>query len=158
MFSEVVVSTLESRCPTVPMIHRVRVGDGAEIDHVAVAASGVYVISVASESGRFRVSRRRFGPAILRVGRRDRSALLDSLVDQVAAVEAALSDADVRVPVRGVLCFDRPGAPLLRVLTIRGVPLTYPRQVARLLGRPGPLTGIRARRVLDALDRQLAAA
>ncbi|MGH2851240.1 MAG: nuclease-related domain-containing protein [Solirubrobacteraceae bacterium] len=158
MFDELVVSTLEARCPTVPMLHRVRCGGAAEIDHVAVAASGVYVIAVTPESGGFRVSRPRFGPAILRVGRRDHSALVDSLHDQVAAVEAALADVDVHVPVRGVLCFAGAGAPLLRVLTIDGVPLTHARQVARLLRRPGPLTGTRARQVLDALDTSLVAA
>lgn len=113
----------------------------ANIDHIAVAPSGVYVIDSKNVSGKVRVTRSLRGKSRLRVGGRDCSKYLDGLDRQTAAVRstlAALGFADVRV--QGVLCFGpKADLPLLASSEVAGHRLHYRRALARRLRRSGPL-------------------
>jgi len=109
------------------------------IDHLAVAPSGVYVIDAKNISGSVSVSRRLFAPAKLKVNGRNRRALVDGLDRQVAAVRrslAAMEHADV--PVHGVFCFTKAELPLFGA-QIRGHRLHHRRRVIKRLNSKGPL-------------------
>jgi hypothetical protein len=98
-------------------------------------AGGITVIDTKRLAGKVEV-RGRGERAELRVGRRDRSKLLDGVTRQLTAVSAAAEGVDVRA----ALCFvETSGLPLLRRLRPRGILLDGPRGVARLAKRAGPL-------------------
>ena len=117
-------------------------GSKANIDHLVVAPSGVWVVDSKHYEGRieyrdvggwFRRDERLF------VGGRDRTRLVHGMVGQVAAVESAVNDTDV--PVHGVLCFVGPGWSLLaRPFEIDGVLVAWPKAAVKLIGTAGPLT------------------
>jgi hypothetical protein len=128
----------------------------ANIDHLAIAPTGVYVIDAKNISGKVRVSRPLFGDAKLIVEGRNRRRLVDGLDRQVAAVRQALTDLGAGdVPARGVLCFTaRAGFPLLGRLEVRGHRLHHVRALARKLNRSGPLDA----EAIGALAESLASA
>lgn len=123
---ELVAESLASRCPEVPVLHDRRMpGSRANIDHVAAAGTGVYVIDAKRYRGRVEVSKPFFGESKLRIAGRDRTKLVIGLAKQVAAVEAAVAELMRDVPVHGCFCFVAPegvladsGIPTLRTLRI----------------------------------------
>jgi hypothetical protein len=159
-------ATLARRCPDVPMLHDRRAPmSRANIDHIAVAASGVWVIDCKRYRGKIEVVTPLFGGQRLRISGRDRTRLVDGLQKQVAHVTAALHDLGVDAPVRGCLCFVAPegrfsdvGLPLFRTLKVKGYPLYYPRLLAKHLNRPGPIAPEDAERLRDDLARRLPSA
>lgn len=154
-----VAQTLAERCENVTVLHERALGRGLPAADIAVAPSGVFVIDSRSSDGSVRVSRPPFGPAKLRVGGLDRTSLVEGLDEQVAAVARALAPIDPRAAVSGVVCFlDGESLPVLRTLTLRGVPLLDPRGLVRRLRRRGPLTGERAQRIAEELAELLPAA
>ncbi len=119
----------------------------ANIDHIAVAASGVYVIDTKRYRGKIEVLKPLFGKPKLKIGGRDQTKLVDGLANQVAVVQEALAGVASQVPVHGCLCFVAPegfladsGLPVLRTLKINGYPLYYPRRLANRLNGSGPLS------------------
>jgi len=114
----------------------------ANIDHIAVAAGGVWVIDAKTHRGALEVRRSGglFSPRVekLYIGGRDKSGLLDGLAKQVAAVSAELATVSAAVPVFGALCFIGTELPWFGE-TIGGVPLVGRRGLAKLLKRPGDL-------------------
>jgi hypothetical protein len=137
----------------------------ANIDHIALAPSGVYVIDTKRYKGKIRVHRPLFGAPKLKIGGRDQTRLLDGLAKQVAAVRAALADAAIDIPVRGCLCFVSPegflaesGLPLLWTLEINGYPLYYPRRLAKRLNARGPVTAQQLQRAHARLAERFPAA
>ena len=80
----------------------------ANIDHIAIAPSGVYVIDCKRYSGKIEVTAPLFGAQKLIIKGRDRTSLIKSLERQVAHVKAALGDLDEGIPVHGCLCFVAP--------------------------------------------------
>ena len=152
---EMVAEALARRCPDVPLLHDRRMPRSrANIDHIAVAASGVYVIDATRYRGKIEVRRPLFGAPKLKVAGRDKTKLVDGLAKQAAAVEAALAKLAPEVPVRGCFCFVAPegflsdsGLPVLRTLVISGYPLYYPRRLVKRLNSSGPLTPEQARDV-----------
>jgi Nuclease-related domain len=123
------------------------------IDHLAIAPTGVYVIDAKAIRGSVRVARPLFGAPRLLVDGRNRRNLVDGLERQVLAVRAALSHINrADVPVRGVLCFTKADLPLFGRCEIRGYRLRHPRGTARALNRNGPLT----QPEIDSLARELA--
>lgn len=130
-------------------------GGYGNVDHLAVAPAGVYVIDTKAVNGKVRVSRPLFGEPKLLVAGRDRLKLVDGLDRQVAAVRGAL-DAIGRsdVPVTGVLCFTKADLPLIGGSQIRGHRLHYTHALARRLNRRGPL----AKDQIDVLARELGTA
>jgi len=126
----------------------------ANIDHIVVVASGVYVIDAKRYHGKIKVANPLFAAPKLKIGGRDRTKLVDGLGKQVAVVHAVLNTVAPDVPVRGCLCFLVPEGvladsrlPLLRTLKIKGYPLYYPRRLAKRLNQDGPLTPDQARMI-----------
>jgi hypothetical protein len=116
-------------------------GTRGNIDHLAVAASGVWVIDAKSYRGL--VKRRDVG-GLLRtdyrvyVGRRDRTAVTEGLGWQVDAVRAALGGVDV--PVHAVVCFvDAEWRAFAKPFEIGGVWVLWRDKLAEMIASPGPL-------------------
>jgi hypothetical protein len=144
---------LARRCPNVLMLHDRRMPNSrANIDHIAVAATGLYVIDAKRYRGAIKVVTPLFGASKLKIAGRDQTNLVDGLGKQIAVVQDALADVAPKVPVHGCLCFLAPegfmadsGLPVLRTLKINGFPLYYPRRLAKRLNRAGSLTTEQAR-------------
>jgi hypothetical protein len=114
----------------------------ANIDHLVIAASGVWVVDAKTHRGGLEV--RRSGGFLsppreqLRIGGRDRTDLVSALAKQVAVVRAELTAGGVGVRVRGALCFVGTDLPLFGE-SIGDVPLVSRCGLATLLKRPGDL-------------------
>lgn len=118
-------------------------GTRANIDHLVVAPTGVFVV----DAKRYRNAR----PALrveggllrprsefLTVGGRDRTALVTGMQKQVALVREALADLP-EVLVRGVLCFVDADWPLIgAAFTVDDVAVMSPKKLKALLAEPGP--------------------
>lgn len=115
----------------------------ANIDHIAVAARGVWAIDAKTHRGALQVveSGGVLRPRVekLLIAGRDQTKLLDGLEGQVAEVTAQLASHGATVPVRGALCFVGTEFSWFGE-TIRGVPLVGRRGLAKLLKRPGDLS------------------
>lgn len=157
---------LARRCPALPMLHDRRMPRSrANIDHIAVAASGVYVIDTKRYKGKIEVTKPLFGAAKLKIAGRDRTELADGLEKQVKAVSAVLHDLGEDVPVHGCLCFIAPeglladvGLPILQTPRIRGYPLFYPRRLVKHLQARGELAPERASELAARLAQRLSPA
>jgi hypothetical protein len=139
---ELVAQALEMRCrPEVVLLHdRATPGSRANIDHLAVAPSGVWVIDTKRYKGRIEVAKPLFGPARLKIGGRDRTRLVDSLERLVTLVDASVRGVAPAVQVHGAFCFVEGELPLLGTPVIRGFPLVHRRSLAKRLNADGPLT------------------
>jgi hypothetical protein len=133
-------------------------GSRANIDHIVVGPSGVYVIDTKRYAGKlevrdvggwFRTDRRVY------VGGRDRSKLLEGMRPQVVAVATALgTDSELSVPpIMPVLCFIDVELPWFAKLQKVGeVVIAWPAAMGELVVRPGPLVPA----ALNSLAAQLA--
>jgi len=114
----------------------------ANIDHLAVTASGVWVVDAKTHRGSLEVRRAGglFSPRTeaLYIGGRNQSALLAGLDKQVAAVVAELALVDAGITVRGALCFVGTELPWFGEC-IGGAPLVGRRGLVKLLTRSGDL-------------------
>ena len=134
------------------LLHDRRIpGKRANIDHLAIARGGVWVIDSKRRRGPVVIERPLAGEPKLKIGGRDCSLLVDGLAWQTELVTRALADSAPDVPVHGALCFVDADLPLLRKLTFRGYPLLYPKTLAKRLNAPGDLSPARAQAVADAL-------
>lgn len=121
---------------------RLRPGTQANIDHLAVAPSGVWVIDAKRYAGQ--VTKRDVGGWLradlrLYVGRRDCTKLVTVMPKQVAAVRTALGPHWADVPVRPMLCFvDAQWRWFAKPFELDGVLVAWPRAARELLVRPGP--------------------
>jgi hypothetical protein len=134
----------------------------ANIDHIAVVASGVWVIDTKHFRGR--LERRELGgwfvphPRLFVAGR-DQSRLVTAARRQQALVAETLRAEELGAEepgagagalVRVALCFSGTEVGLFtRPFTLEGVLVTWPRPFARVLGADGPLGPVE-RRVLAA--------
>lgn len=117
----------------------------ANLDHLAVGPSGVYVIDAKRYAGQ--VARRDVGGWFRRdvrlfVGRRECSRDVAGAVRQADLVKRALAaHPDVgSVPVVPVLCFvDAEWSLFARPFVLGQVHVAWPTATAQLVGRPGPL-------------------
>ena len=119
-------------------------GTRANIDHIVVGPSGVFVV----DPKRYRNARpeRRVEGGLLRprtellvVGGRGRTALVEGVTKQVGRVRAALADV-ADVPVRGVLCFVEGDWPLFPVeFLVNDVMVLWPRKLVARLTQHGDL-------------------
>lgn len=111
------------------------------IDHLAVAASGVWIIDAKRYAGK--VERRDVGGFFktdmrLYVGGRDRTKIADGLGWQVNAVRTALDGVDV--PVHSALCFiDAEWNLFAKPFQHDGVWVTWAAKLAEMIAAPGPL-------------------
>ncbi|HXP29325.1 MAG TPA: nuclease-related domain-containing protein [Solirubrobacteraceae bacterium] len=126
----------------------------ANIDHLAIAPSGVYVIDTKAIAGRVRVSRPLFGKPMLTVKGRHRPKLVAGLEWQVDAVRRALAESDHGdIAVFGVLCFTKADLPRFGAGQIRGVRLHHCRATARKLNRSGPCSRETIEQITQMLGR-----
>ncbi len=112
----------------------------ANLDHIAIVASGIWVID--SKHYRGRLQLRTVGGWFLPhralfVGRFDHSALVTSARRQQAIVAGHVPP---DVPVRAALCFTGVELGLFaRPFVLDEVLITWPKALAKALGAPGPL-------------------
>ncbi|MGZ4531305.1 MAG: nuclease-related domain-containing protein [Mycobacteriaceae bacterium] len=135
-------------------------GTQANIDHIAIAPSGVYLIDAKRYKGRpnLRVEGGLFRARTERlfVGSRDCTKLAAGVHKQMSLVRAALAaSGSHETPLVGMLCFVDGDWPLIGgSFTIDGLHVLWPKAAAKQLIRPGAL-GEAQRRTLH---RSLAAA
>lgn len=116
-------------------------GTRANIDHIAVAPTGVYVIDAKKYKGRPQLT---IEGGILRprvekllVGSRDCTKLADGVLKQVDIVRGLVGD---NLPIHGVLCFIEADWPLIGgSFTTRGVEVLWPKRLYPKLTSDGPL-------------------
>ena len=145
---EAVARHLAAACPEVPVLHDRRMpGSRANIDHIAIAPSGVLVIDTKRLKGKIEVRKPFFGDEKLVVAGRDKTRLVDGLRGQVAAVRKGLDLIEADVPLAGCFCFVNPdgqaggsGIPLHRTLSVDGFALYSPRRLSKRLNSDGPVT------------------
>lgn len=118
----------------------------ANIDHVVVGPSGVFVVDAKRYKDALIAVRRSgglFGPPReqLIVGGRDKTKLVDAMAWQVDAVRTALADDAefAEVPVTAALCFVDGQFPLFGTLRVRDVEIKGLRGIAKLVTREGRL-------------------
>lgn len=122
----------------------------ANIDHIAIARSGVWVIDTKRYKGKVAVCKPLFGHAKLTIAGRDKTKLIDGLANQVALVQDTIADNTVH----GALCFIDAELPMLGKLTFNGYPLLYAKALAKRINAPGPI----ATADIPTIARQLAGA
>jgi hypothetical protein len=134
-FSELATETLR-------VLHDRRIPRSrSNIDHLAVTPSGVYVIDAKKYRGRphVKVEGGFLRPRVekLLVGTRDRTSVVDGVINQVAVVRDHLDDS---TPILGVLCFVEADWPLIGgSFHTRGVDVLWPSKLYRKLRSDGPL-------------------
>jgi hypothetical protein len=157
---ELVAEALERRCGEgVVVLHdRAVPGSRANIDHLVVASSGVWVIDTKRYKGRIQVAKPLFGQATLKIAGRDQSKLVDGLAKQVELVRATIADVSDSAPVHGAFCFVEGDLPSLRTLSINGFPLLHRRSLAKRLNATGPLPAERVAALGAALSERFPSA
>lgn len=131
--------------PTLQVLHDRRIpGTRANIDHIVVCSSGVFVIDAKKYKGRphVKVEGGVFRPRVekLLVGSRDCTKIVEGVLKQVSLVSAALQETHQDVPVHGALCFVGADWPLFGgSFLIRGVRALWPKRLISRIGEAGPL-------------------
>jgi len=129
-------------------------GTRGNIDHILIAAGGVFVVDAKHYSGLIQVRDR--GGLLDRderlcVGRRDCSELAANMTWQTAAVTRVLESIGP-APVHAILCFvDGEWPLLLPPKSYKGVRLEGTRSIRKLLAEPGPLDAERRAQIGQAL-------
>jgi hypothetical protein len=127
---------------TFRVLHDRRIpGTRANIDHLAVTRTGVYVIDAKKYRGRpsLRIEGGILRPRTERVfvGSRDCTKLVDGVLKQLEVARRVLGD---DVPLHGVLCFVEADWPLVGgAFTSRGVEALWPKRLYPKLAAEGPL-------------------
>lgn len=143
---------------TLRVLHDRRIpGSRANIDHMAVTPTGVWVIDAKKYADRphLRVEGGVLRPRVekLMVGTRDRTKLVDGVLKQVEVVTAVVGP---DVPVRGVLCFIEADWPLIGgAFSTRDVSVLWPKKLYARLGAPGPLDPSGVARAHETLAKSL---
>lgn len=164
---ESTAAAIARRCPAAVALHdRQMPGSRANIDHIVLVASGVWVIDSKRPKGRIKVQKAKGGAQKLLIGGHDRTELVHKLTRQVNAVKAAMLQAGSDVPVNGAFCFhlqadttierlraEDNGLPVFGTWTIDGYPLFYPRQMCKRLNDPGTLTSSKAHELARTVAR-----
>lgn len=132
-------------------LHDLRVpGSRTVLHNVAIARSGVYVVEAKAERGTVEERLVRNGSGrerCLYVSGRNRARWFDATQRHVDAVRAVL---DARIPVRGVVCvLDAEWSIAPRPLVFGQVVVVWPRALARLVSRPGPLSPAAVQRTAE---------
>lgn len=157
---EAIVGRILDGVDGIRVLHdRAMPGRSANIDHIVIAPSGVYVIDAKhyTEHPRFEAppgepDRRRR----LWVGHEDRTALVDAARWQAAVISAILGEPGI--PVRGVLCFVGADWTTGNGFVVDGVGVTSDSRIAALVGSPGPLDPASIARLHELLDASLSPA
>lgn len=126
--------------PGLQVIHDRRMPrSNANIDHLVVTRSGIYVVDAkryVDKLIRLRLGRR--GPDALEVGGSPSGNLVNGVGHQVEAVRGAI---DLPVAITGVLCFtESRWPPFESSFIVSGVLVCHPQSMQKTLRRKGPLT------------------
>lgn len=119
----------------IAVLHDRRIpGSKANIDHIAITRSGIWVIDAKRYKGRpeLKIEGGILRPRVekLLVGRRDCTKLVDGALKQVDVVRDVVGD----VPVAGALCFVEADWPLIGgAFTTRGIHVLWPKRLAKML-------------------------
>jgi Nuclease-related domain len=113
----------------------------ANIDHIAVAASGIFVIDAKMYNGTLEVLNK--GTVFRTVERlyvagRDRTKLTNGVLSQVEAVRTVLGKEWGAIPVYGVLCFIGCEWTKQKPKFLNGVTVTWPKGLPAHVMKPGP--------------------
>lgn len=158
---EQAVAAVLDRCPSVVGLHDRRIpGSKANIDHLAVAPSGIYVIdakryrgevAVRDHGSLFRPDRR------LHVGCRDCTKLVTGVNRQVEVAAHAVEGLGFAgTAIEGVLCFVGAEWSLLaRPMVVGGVVVLWPKALAKRLEAQGPLDPSRIDEIASVLAHKL---
>lgn len=138
------------RSETVIVLHDRKVpGSRANIDHVVIASSGIHVIDAKRYTGRVEIRSSggifRPGPALLYVGGRDKTTLVDKMAGQVDVVRRALDGdiaaIDLDAVIRPSLCFiDADWGWFAKPMSLRGVRIGSPKSLVPYVSEPGALS------------------
>ena len=136
---------------------RLRRQDGrlgrANIDHIVIAPSGVWVVDAKAYTGRLQVRREGglFTPRReqLRIDGRNKTSLVEGVARQVDSVRRELGPW-ASIAVRGALCFVGTELPWTDQ-DVAGVAIRGRRGLVRLLEREGPLDAATAREIAEHL-------
>lgn len=146
----------ELLAPGILLLHDRRVPSSrANIDHIAVAPSGVWVIDTKRYQGKVEIRRSLLQPPRLTIAGRDKSKLVDGLAGQVEIVRVALAETAARVPVHGALCFVDAELPTFGTLTFNGYPLVYVKALAKRINKPGAVPAEQVGPIAAELARRL---
>jgi hypothetical protein len=145
---EALAAHLAKTCPDVLVLHDRRIpGRRTNIDHLAVAPSGVFVIDAKRYKGKVEVRKPFLGDPSLFIAGRNKTKLVECLARQQEAVRSTLAAAIPEMPVHACFCFLNPARqtggsslPLIRTLSINDFPLFYPRKLSKRLNAPGALS------------------
>ncbi|MEO8529472.1 MAG: nuclease-related domain-containing protein [Pseudolysinimonas sp.] len=138
----------------VRVVHDRRIpGSLANIDHIAIAATGVYVVDAKSHVGRPRVDILSATERRLYLGREDATDLVRGVQRQVRVVAEVL--ADPAVSVRGILCFSGAKWDLVNGYLVDGIGVTSLDGLADLLRLPGLLGQVEIDDLHGRLSRHL---
>ncbi|WP_028636915.1 nuclease-related domain-containing protein [Nocardioides sp. URHA0032] len=127
---------------TLRVLHDRRIpGTRANIDHIAVTPTGIYVIDAKKYKGRpsLKVEGGILRPRVekLLVGTRDQTKLVDGVLKQVDVVRAIIGN---DIPVTGVLCFIEADWPLVGgAFSTRGVEVLWPKKLYPRLTTDGSI-------------------
>lgn len=132
--------------PQIRVLHDRRIPKStANIDHLVVCPSGVFVVDAKRYKGQrpeLRVEGGIVRPRqeLLFIGGRNRTNLVEGMHKQVELVRSALADLPETVPTSGTLCFVEADWPLLGgSFVVQGVKVLWPKKLTALLTAPGPL-------------------
>jgi hypothetical protein len=131
----------------------------ANIDHLVIAQTGVWIIDAKKYSGR--LQRRDKGgwrkiDYHVYVNGRDQTKLAVGLHKRAAVVRIALGD--LEVPIHTALCFiDAEWDFFLKPFQVQGVWVAYGKKLAEMIAVPGPLTNVDVLRVANVLANALPA-
>ncbi|MEX0827237.1 MAG: nuclease-related domain-containing protein [Acidimicrobiia bacterium] len=130
---------------------RIIPGSKRNIDHIVVAASGVFVINAKKWSGTIEIKAPFLEKKRLIVGGRNRKEDLEKAGEEGKIVKASL---EYEVPVRSVLCFvEGDWASLFRTEWVNGVLVASPRGLIKRLGKKGPMAAGGRELIADQLAR-----
>jgi len=135
-------------------------GSRANIDHIAIGPSGVFVIDAKRHAGKVTtVSTGSFfrpGPDQLRVGGRDGTKLVEAMAHQVDAVRNVLRGEGAGISVIPMLCFVDAEWPLFpKPLVIDGVWIGWAKAMAEVVAKPGPLGSVEVASMVRSLAEVL---
>jgi hypothetical protein len=115
-------------------------GSRANIDHIVIAPSGVWVVDTKRYRGKAEIDHQRFGGTKLMINGRDQTKLVDGLARQVETVRAQTQSFAAAAPVWGVLCFVDTQLPILRQLRFDDFFLLRPQSLVRKINAKGAVT------------------
>jgi hypothetical protein len=138
------------------ILHQLKLpGSRGEIDYLVVGPAGVTVV----DCRHYREGKAKFANGRLRIGGRDRTALIGEILDQAEAVRDLLADSHFAdVPVDAAIAVGQAGGvPSVSTRDCRRVIVWGTGLIAREASRPGPLSPRRVSNLATRLAAELQA-